>query len=115
MQNRKILVVCNLKPRKMQGFESQAMVLCAKTVDGEKVEFVEVPEGAKPGDKLTIKDTKDTWIPFEPNQVQKKKVWETVVPNLTTDANKVACWDGQPLLVNGEKCLAPKLANATVS
>ena len=29
MQNRRIIVVCNLKPRKLAGFKSNGMVLCA--------------------------------------------------------------------------------------
>lgn len=31
MQNRSVAVLCNLKPAKMRGVESQGMVLCAST------------------------------------------------------------------------------------
>lgn len=31
MQNRLVVVLCNLKPAKMRGIESQGMVLCAST------------------------------------------------------------------------------------
>ena len=52
MQGRRLLVICNMKKRKMQGFNSFGMVLCAKT-DG-KVEFVSPPDGAKPGDRVVL-------------------------------------------------------------
>ena len=51
MQNRRVLVVCNLKPAKMRGVESQGMVLCATGEDG-KVEFVEPPEGVPNGERV---------------------------------------------------------------
>lgn len=31
LQDRLVLVLCNLKPQKMRGIESQAMLLCAAT------------------------------------------------------------------------------------
>lgn len=55
MQNRKVIVIANLAPRKLVGFKSHGMVLCAAKVqeDGsEKVEFVEVPADSKPGDRI---------------------------------------------------------------
>ena len=53
---RKVIVVANLKARKLQGFASAGMVLCAKekTDGGEKVEFVDPPAGAKVGEKITF-------------------------------------------------------------
>ena len=33
MQNRKAILLCNLKPVKMRGIMSQAMVMCASTPD----------------------------------------------------------------------------------
>ena len=43
--DRKVLVVCNLKPAKLGGFASNGMVLCASSEDRETVVFVEPPEG----------------------------------------------------------------------
>lgn len=48
MQNRMVIVLCNLKPAKMRGVVSEAMVMCASTPD--KVEIMAPPEGAVPGD-----------------------------------------------------------------
>jgi tRNA-binding EMAP/Myf-like protein len=40
-------VLCNLKPAKMRGIESEGMVLCASDNDGGVVELMEPPAGAK--------------------------------------------------------------------
>lgn len=49
MQDRLVVCVCNLKPAKLRGVLSEAMVLCASTP--EKVELMNPPSGAKPGDR----------------------------------------------------------------
>merc|ERR1711962_1601674 len=44
MQNRMVVILCNLKPAKMRGIMSEAMVMCASTP--EKVEILAPPSGA---------------------------------------------------------------------
>jgi aminoacyl tRNA synthase complex-interacting multifunctional protein 1 len=51
---KQVLLLCNLKPAKMRGIESQAMVLCATSADGNTVELVQPPAGSKPGDIATF-------------------------------------------------------------
>ncbi|RKF55002.1 tRNA-aminoacylation cofactor ARC1 [Erysiphe neolycopersici] len=89
MQGRKIIVVCNLKPVKMRGIKSAAMVLAAspKPKDGEDgdhsrvVELVSPPEDAVAGEKVFFEGWKG-----EPEGVlnPKKKIWETFQPGFTT-------------------------------
>jgi len=73
MVNRRVVVVRNLKSRKLAGFASNGMVLCA-TAPGEngKVEFVEPPEGAQPGERVRFAGHEGPAA--EPNRVDKKKV-----------------------------------------
>ena len=52
MQNRSVIILCNLKPAKMRGIMSEAMVMCASTP--EKVEILAPPQGAVPGDIVTV-------------------------------------------------------------
>merc|ERR1711981_1232140 len=52
MQNRKAILLCNLKPAKMRGIMSEAMVMCASTP--EKVEILTPPNNAAPGDIVTV-------------------------------------------------------------
>ena len=48
------LVVCNLKARKMQGTDSQAMVLAAQSADGATVELLKPPPGSAVGERVTF-------------------------------------------------------------
>lgn len=52
MQNRMAVLLCNLKPAKMRGVMSQAMVMCASSPD--KVEILDPPSGAVPGDRVSV-------------------------------------------------------------
>merc|ERR1711887_505013 len=52
MQNRPVIILCNLKPAKMRGIMSEAMVMCASTP--EKVEVLAPPSGASPGDLVQV-------------------------------------------------------------
>ena len=54
MQGAMVVVLTNLKPRKIAEYESQGMVLCAQTADKAKVEFLSPPEGAAPGDLISF-------------------------------------------------------------
>ena len=62
MQDRLVVVLCNLKPAKLKGIESKGMVLCASVTkeDGTKcVEPLIAPEGAAPGDRVHVEGYED--------------------------------------------------------
>ena len=89
MQGRKIIAVCNLKPVKMRGITSAAMVLAAspRLKEGEEdhhagpVELVNPPEGAVAGERVCFKG----WEGEPEGQLNpKKKVWESLQPGFTT-------------------------------
>ncbi|KAI9583385.1 hypothetical protein GQX74_005133 [Glossina fuscipes] len=50
MENRLVVVLCNLKPVKMRGILSEGMVMCASSTD--KIEVLSPPENAMPGDLI---------------------------------------------------------------
>lgn len=50
----RVLVLANLKSRKLVGFPSHGMVMCASNEDGSKVEFVVPPEGAEIGERVMV-------------------------------------------------------------
>lgn len=96
MQGRYVVVVCNLKPVKMRGVKSCAMVLAAspRLKEGEvdnhagPVELVTPSEGSKAGERVWF----EGWT-GEPEGIlnPKKKVWEMIQPGFTiTDAMEVA-------------------------
>lgn len=89
MQNRKIVAVCNLKPVKMRGIKSAAMVLAAspRLKEGEvdnhagPVELVNPPADAKAGERVYFEGWEGD---PEPVLNPKKKQWETLQPAFTT-------------------------------
>ncbi|KAI8661380.1 hypothetical protein NCS55_01008100 [Fusarium keratoplasticum] len=130
MQGRKVVVVCNLKPVKMRGIKSCAMVLAAspKVKEGEDdhkgpVELVSPPEGAKAGERVWFEGWEG-----KPEGVlnPKKKIWETFQPGFTTTDSLEVAFDagvveqlgktGQGRLVteSGGVCTVPSLKDAVV-
>ena len=114
MQGQRLLVVANLKAKKLVGFKSHGMVLCAAEPDashpsGERVEFVEPPAGAPLGERVTYGGVAAAGEPATPAQVEKRKVWQEVQPDLATDAECVAVWKGHPLLTSAGPCKAKSI------
>ncbi|XP_047433298.1 aminoacyl tRNA synthase complex-interacting multifunctional protein 1a isoform X2 [Mugil cephalus] len=110
MQNRMAVLLCNLKPAKMRGVVSQAMVMCASSP--EKVEILDPPSGAAPGDRVTFQG-----FPGEPDKElnPKKKVWEQVQPDLLTDGQCVATYKGAAFEVAGKGvCKAQTMSNSGI-
>ncbi|CAD5229193.1 unnamed protein product [Bursaphelenchus okinawaensis] len=110
MQNRLVVCLCNLKPVKMRGIESQAMVMCASSP--EKVEIMEVPEGAQPGDFVTCEPFK-----HRPDGVlnPKKKIWEGVSVDLKVSLDGKAIYKDKELTVAGKGPMtAPTLRDVFV-
>lgn len=109
MLGRKVIVVCNLKEIKLQGYMSCGMVLAAKTSDGKMV-LLDPPSGSAAGDKVYIDGLKEGdvggGIPATAAKVKKNKIWEAVTADLCTNFTGEACWKNQPLLVAGESVVA---------
>ncbi|XP_007946480.1 aminoacyl tRNA synthase complex-interacting multifunctional protein 1 [Orycteropus afer afer] len=110
MQNRMVVLLCNLKPAKMRGVLSQAMVMCASSP--EKVEILTPPDGSVPGDRITFDN-----FPGEPDKElnPKKKIWEQIQPDLYTNAECVATYKGVPFEVKGKGvCKAQTMSNSGI-
>ena len=101
MTNADVLVICNMKPNKMRGLNSEAMVLCASNEDHTKVDFVKPPSGAKIGERVTFEGFEGA-----PEKVlnPKKKQLDKVLPKLKTDADGVACYDGKKAMTSAGAC-----------
>ena len=113
MQGKMVLVVCNLKAAKIVGFQSNGMVLAAKSADGEKVELVEPPLGSTVGERVFIDGF--TGDAHSSAQIKKKKIWETVAKDLRTSDDCKATWEGKILLTKSGPCCVASLSNAPVS
>jgi len=100
MLGRRVLVVANLKTKKLVGFKSHGMVLCAtqtnENEDGttaETVEFIEAPESTPLGEVITF-DGLPPPAPFTPSQVEKRKVFAACVGGMKTNEDCVGMWNG---------------------
>jgi tRNA-binding EMAP/Myf-like protein len=135
MQDRKVVVVANLKPVNMRSIKSAAMVLAAspKAEEGADphaadrvVELVQVPEGSEAGDKVYF----EGW-PYgegrgpEKQLNPKKKQWEAIQPGFYTSEDLVVGFDAAAaegveggtgdLVVEGKgKCFVKTLKGAVV-
>ncbi|KAM1692257.1 hypothetical protein ACFX2K_031890 [Malus domestica] len=111
MQNRKVCVLCNLKPANMRGIKSEAMVLAASNSDHTTVELVEPPEGAQVGERVTFPG-----FVGEPDEVlnPKKKVWETLQVDLHTNTELVACYKDVPLTTSAGVCTVSSIAGGSI-
>ena len=89
-----VVCLCNLKPAKMRGVMSEAMVMCASTP--EKVEMLIPPAGAKPGDRVICADFEGQPAP-ELNT--KNKILDAILPDLKTNDSLIATYRGSPLEV----------------
>jgi methionine--tRNA ligase beta chain len=113
MQDRKVLVVCNLKSAKIVGFASNGMVLCAKSEDGEKVELVEPPADAAIGERVFVEGLSGD--PVSSTQVKKKKTWEAVAKELRTGEGGIATWGGKTIKTAAGPCKVASLVGAPIS
>lgn len=110
----RVLVLSNLKTRKLVGFPSHGMVMCAASADGTKVEFVEPPAGAAVGERVMIEGYGGE--PATENQIIKKKMLEKIFPDLSTNEAGVATYKGVPFATSTGECVAQnKMPNSPVA
>jgi tRNA-binding EMAP/Myf-like protein len=117
LDGRLVLVLCNLKERKLAGFPSHGMVLCASSEDRTAVRLVGVPVEARIGERVTVPGVdygSEGAAPFAENKIGKQKVFEKIAPFLRTGKYGVPEFCGRPLLTSAGVCTSP-ITNGSVS
>ncbi|KAJ3673139.1 hypothetical protein LUZ60_006513 [Juncus effusus] len=111
MQNRKVCVLCNLKPVAMRGIKSHAMVLAASNEDHTKVELVEPPESAQIGERISF-----AGFSGDPDSLlnAKSKIWEKLQADLHSDAQLTACYKDAPFTTTAGVCRVKSIANGEI-
>lgn len=111
MQNRKVCVLCNLKPATMRGIKSHAMVLAASSDDHTKVELVDPPPSSVVGERVTFPGHSG-----DPDGLlnPKTKVWEKVQVDLHTDAELVAHFRDSPFTTSAGVCKVLSIASGAI-
>ncbi len=86
-------------------------VCLAHIVHPPQVELVDPPSGATIGERVTAPG-----FDGEPDEqlAPKKKVWETVQPDLATDEQRVACYKGVPLATTAGACTAASVVGGSI-
>ncbi|KAL1324733.1 hypothetical protein HN51_034888 [Arachis hypogaea] len=118
LQGKKVIVLSNLKPRNMRGVKSCGMLMAASDAKHENVELLFPPEDAIPGERIWFgsEDEKDNQpVAGTPNQIQKKKIWETVQPHLKTDDSCVAMLGVDIMRTSAGSVACQSLKNANIS
>ncbi|KAK9289013.1 hypothetical protein L1049_017484 [Liquidambar formosana] len=118
LQDKKVVVLANLKPRNMRGIKSCGMLMAASDASHENVELLVPPEGSLPGERIWFgseEDERNQPDAATPNQIQKKKIWEFVQPHLKTDASCVAMLGVHFMRTSAGVVVCRSLKNATIS
>eukprot|EP00929_Paragymnodinium_shiwhaense_P119975 TRINITY_DN91882_c0_g1_i1.p1 TRINITY_DN91882_c0_g1~~TRINITY_DN91882_c0_g1_i1.p1 ORF type:complete len:288 (+),score=79.67 TRINITY_DN91882_c0_g1_i1:53-916(+) len=116
---RSCVVVYNLKEKKLGGYKSNGMLLCAKAggddPDGA-LEIVDAPEGAEVGERIVIEvEGEEHGEAALPNRVSKKKLYEKVAPELRTNADGTVCYKDSPFTTKAGPCTAKSIPEGVVS
>ncbi|EDO32430.1 predicted protein [Nematostella vectensis] len=118
LQDRMVVMLCNLKPVNMRGVKSEAMLLAASIIgeDGKRtVVPLDPPAGSKPGDRVVVEGYGHDVIGAPDEQLNpKKKVFETLKPDLVVSSSGVAEYKGSPFVTSVGQITA-MLKNAQIS
>jgi len=112
MLGARVIVLANLKTRKIAGFESQGMVMCASL--GDKVELLHPPEGAKIGEVITFpgfEGAPDDRL----NEKSGKAPFPVIAPDLKTNDNCEACFKGAAFTTSAGTVKCASNVGGTVS
>ncbi|XP_036411511.1 tyrosine--tRNA ligase, cytoplasmic [Megalops cyprinoides] len=114
LQDRLVVLLCNLKPQKMRGVESQAMLLCA-SIEGEprRVEPLDPPEGSSPGERVFVEGY-DAGKPDDELK-PKKKVFEKLQEDLKISGECVAQWKEKDLMTKLGQITCKTLKGGNIS
>lgn len=118
LQGKKVIVLSNLKARNMRGVKSCGMLMAASDAKHENVELLFPPEEAIPGERIWFgsEDEKDNQPDAaSPNQLQKKKIWESVQPHLKTDDSCIAMLGAHVMRTSAGSVACQSLQNANIS
>lgn len=107
LENRMVVLLCNLKPSKIRGVLSEAMVMCASSPP-ESVEILEPPTGSVPGEYVNV-----SGYTRSPDKVL--KVFEEIAQDLKTDENLQATYKSIPWTVSDKGIVvAQSLKNVNI-
>lgn len=114
MEGQLVIVLANLKPRKLVGFESQGMVLCATSKDG-KVELMQPPSGAKVGERVMAEGLEMLEPDDKLNEKTGKAPWEVLRPGCLTNDSKQGTYNGSLWMTSAGPVACKSVVAGTIS
>ncbi|BFI25823.1 hypothetical protein MPTK2_1g24710 [Marchantia polymorpha subsp. ruderalis] len=118
LEGRNVVVLANLKPRNMRGVKSNGMLLAASNAEHTTVQLLCPPEGAAPGERVWFgaeADQSEQAAAATPNQIAKKKIWESVQPLLRTTEECVAVCQSKPMRTSAGVVKCQSLQGANIA
>lgn len=111
MQNRKVVVLCNIKPSTLRGVTSQGMLFGVANDDHSQVELLDPPRNAKVGEIIQIEGCK-----WNPDPVLDYKVlFPEIEHQLETTWDCVASFNGIPFMTSAGPVTVKSLAGFKVA
>jgi len=118
LQDRLVVILCNLKPANMRGVKSEGMLLAASRTNMEgdrEVIPLDPPPESQPGKRIYIEGYSHSELGEPDEQLNpKKKIFETLKTDLQTSDENVAEFNGFPMRTDIGVVTA-KLKNAEIS
>lgn len=111
MAQRLVVVVTNLKPRPLQGFESNGMVLAATSPSG-KVELLDPPAGAVVGERVVVPGYEGEAA--TPAVMAKKKLFDAAAEAMKVDDARNATYKGAPLMTSAGPVTVPSAVGGSI-
>ncbi|NXX97877.1 SYYC protein, partial [Centropus bengalensis] len=114
LQDRLVVLLCNLKPQKMRGVESQGMVLCACSLgEPRRVEPLDPPAGSCAGERVYV----EGYESGEPDDElkPKKKVFEKLQADFRVSEDCVAQWKQRNFLTKLGRVSCKSLKGGSIS
>ncbi|XP_072274125.1 tyrosine--tRNA ligase, cytoplasmic [Pyxicephalus adspersus] len=114
MEGRSVVLLCNLKPQKMRGVESQGMLLCA-SIDGDtkQVEPLDPPADCAPGERVYIEGYENGEP--EAELKPKKKVFEKLQADFRISEDLHAQWKEKNFLTKQGPVTCKTLRGGSIS
>lgn len=110
MVGRNVILIRNLKPVKMRGVISNALIVCAFNADNSVVEFILPPIDSVPGDKVYCKGQVE-----EPPKTLELTMFSEIYKDLTRKEDLTVTWKDIPLQTIHGKVKSETLIGALIS
>jgi len=110
LKGRIVMVIINVKPADVKGEFSNGRVLCATSSDKTTKEIVNVPDGAKIGERIKCGDSDK-----KPDAAISNKNMHKILKKLNTSNKGVAQYADKEFLTSAGPCIAPSILEGTMA